>query len=164
MAKQQVYLGIGSNMQNPIMQVEKAITAIAQLPQIDMLKKSSLYQTKPQGYLKQADFINAVIKIATSLLPIELLNMLQQIEKSFGRVRDEIRFGPRVIDLDILLYADVKLVTKELVIPHPRMVERLFVLIPLLEIAPEFNSKYKLPKMLEPKMCERLISVGEYVC
>src|SRR5699024_2678519 len=103
--------------------------------QIAIIKKSSVYKTAPVGYTDQANFLNMVIEVETSLLPLDLLEVCQSIEKQLGR-RREIRFGPRTIDLDILIYNQENRKTARLTLPHPRMYERAFVLIPLDEIAP----------------------------
>lgn len=130
------YIALGSNLNDPRKQIEKALLALDNLPDTLRLKTSKLYQTKPVGPQQQSDFINAVVKYETSLPPLTLLAELKQIEQQQGRTLTY-RWGPRVIDLDILLYGDQKMDLPELTIPHPHMLERLFVLIPLQEIEPE---------------------------
>ncbi|MDQ2865720.1 MAG: 2-amino-4-hydroxy-6-hydroxymethyldihydropteridine diphosphokinase [Candidatus Eremiobacteraeota bacterium] len=126
------YIGIGSNLDDPQTQVERAITALHDLGRIAL--QSSLYRTLPWGETAQPDFINAVVALETSLPPGELLSALQSLERQAGRVRDERRWGPRVLDLDLLLYGDAAIVTETLTVPHPRLFERAFVLAPLAEI------------------------------
>jgi 2-amino-4-hydroxy-6-hydroxymethyldihydropteridine diphosphokinase len=101
-----------------------------------ILQKSSLYQTAAWGMTDQADFLNQVIEVSTTLAPAEILTQLLAIEQQFGRVRD-VRWGPRSIDLDLLLQGDTQLKTEMLEVPHPRMQDRKFILIPLVEIAPD---------------------------
>ncbi|ALX49422.1 2-amino-4-hydroxy-6-hydroxymethyldihydropteridine diphosphokinase [Lentibacillus amyloliquefaciens] len=139
-----IYLALGSNIQPRKDYLSKALTALDDHQRITVIRKSSIYQTAPVGYTDQADFLNMVIELDTSLLPLELLDVCQTIEKQLGRERD-IRFGPRTVDLDILIYNQENRETELLTIPHPRMHERAFVLIPLSEIANElaFPAAYK---------------------
>jgi len=130
------YIALGSNLQDPVKQVSRAFDALAQLPATRLLQRSSLYKTAPVGYDNQPDFINAVAKVDTSLEPIELLHKLLAVEATFGRERP-FPNAPRILDLDLLLYGEVCMQTAELILPHPRMHERGFVLLPLAEIAPE---------------------------
>ncbi len=129
------YIGIGSNLGNRKENIGKALSLMQECG-IKILKRSSVIETDPVGGPPQGKFFNAVIKIETELEPIELLKVLQNIEKKLGRIRTVIN-GPRTIDLDILLYDNLALKTPELTIPHPRMFEREFVLVPLKEIAPQ---------------------------
>lgn len=129
------YIALGSNIQQPIIQVQRALDILATLPNSQLLNTSSLYQSKAEGYLDQPDFINCVISMATTLTPKELLVALLKIEAQCGRMRT-FKNAPRTLDLDILLYENITLDTEELTIPHPRMIERAFVIIPLKEIAP----------------------------
>ncbi len=133
-----VFIALGSNLVNPARQIMLAFDAIACLPETSLCSRSSLYLTAPVGYADQPDFINAVIKINTGLAPKPLLAALLDIEQRQGRKRT-FRNAPRVIDLDILLYDELILDESELTLPHPRMHERAFVLMTLLEIAPEIN-------------------------
>lgn len=135
------YISLGSNMGNSINIILKAIDCINRSNHSKVIKQSSLYKTKPVGYMMQDDFINAVIMIQTSLGPYELLEFLQKLELEFKRERI-IRFGPRTLDLDILLFNDLILNDKILTIPHERMFKRAFVLIPLAQIEPNmyFNA------------------------
>ena len=131
-----VYIGIGSNLQEPIQQVQQAIAALSQLPSTQLLSRSRLYRSSPMGSQDQPDYINAVAEIETTLTPLELLQALNEIERTQGRVRDGSRWGPRTIDLDILLFGDECINLPQLTIPHPGLHERNFVLYPLQEIAP----------------------------
>ncbi|MHB1676862.1 MAG: 2-amino-4-hydroxy-6-hydroxymethyldihydropteridine diphosphokinase [Sulfuriferula sp.] len=130
------FIALGSNLVNPAGQVLQAFAAIAALPQTELCSRSSLYLSTPIGYADQPDFINAVVQIKTTLSAHQLLAALLDIEQCYGRERT-FRNAPRVIDLDILLYDQLIQCDTGLSLPHPRMHERAFVLIPLLEIAPE---------------------------
>ena len=129
------YIGIGSNQKNPIQQAQQAITALQQLPSSKLTKCSSLYCSAPMGPQDQPDYVNAVAEIDTQLTAIELLDALQVIELDQGRVRKDNRWGPRTLDLDIILYGNQQIDNDRLIIPHYGMHEREFVLYPLLEIA-----------------------------
>ena len=133
-----IYVALGSNLNNPIYQVKKVVDHLSNQSDIKILNLSSLYQTKPVGITDQPDFINAVIEIEYHKTPQELLNLLLDIEKFYGRVR-LIKNGPRIIDLDIILFDQMILNEGDLVIPHPRMFERSFVMLPLMEIAPNLK-------------------------
>ncbi|MBI1425550.1 MAG: 2-amino-4-hydroxy-6-hydroxymethyldihydropteridine diphosphokinase [Gammaproteobacteria bacterium] len=130
------YIGIGSNLQQPIQQVQQAIAAMSQLPSTRLLSCSRLYRSAPMGPQDQPDYINAVAEIDTTLTPLELLDALHVIERTQGRVRDGSRWGPRTLDLDILLFGAECINFPQLTIPHPGLHERNFVLYPLQEIAP----------------------------
>ena len=130
-----VYLGLGSNQSEPIKQIKNAIELIQKIETSKIIKKSSLYKSLPVGYLDQPDFINQVISIQTSLSPADLLETFQQIEFQLKRVK-KITNGPRTIDIDILLFNQEIILTDDLTIPHSRMLERAFVMIPLMEIEP----------------------------
>ncbi len=134
-----VYLGIGSNLGNRRKNVEKSFDLLKAEKEIRIKKRSSLYETKPVGGPKQRDFINAVVLIETTLAVKPLLKVLKSIESKLGRKKDAKIWGPRVIDLDILVYEQVVLKSKLLTVPHPMMHERFFVLAPFAEIAPEFK-------------------------
>lgn len=144
------YIALGSNMENPIRQVNTAFGELDAMPEITLLQHSSLYQTKPVGYAEQPDFINAVAKLETTLEPMALLTNLLEIEAQHHRVRGEERNGPRTLDLDILLYGDLSLNLPNLTIPHPCLTERAFVLVPLAEIAPglTFGPKKSISELL----------------
>jgi len=130
------FIGLGSNLSDPVAQVSQALDALNGLPQTRLLRKSSLYRSAPVGYLDQPDFINAVAQVETGLTPHALLDALLELEQECGRTR-EFRNAPRTLDLDVLLYDDLVHHEHGLTIPHPQMHLRAFVLQPLLEIAPE---------------------------
>ncbi|HEY0665379.1 MAG TPA: 2-amino-4-hydroxy-6-hydroxymethyldihydropteridine diphosphokinase [Gallionella sp.] len=130
------FIGLGSNLQDPRKQLERAFSDLAGLPDTQLVQKSPLYRSAPLGCVDQPDFVNAVAKINTSLPPHSLLQSLLQIELKHGRERS-FRNAPRTLDLDVLLYDDVRLHEQGLTIPHPQMHLRAFVLQPLLEIAPD---------------------------
>jgi 2-amino-4-hydroxy-6-hydroxymethyldihydropteridine diphosphokinase len=132
------YLALGANLGEPEAQIRAALQAMADIAQITLGKVSSLYRSAPVGYLNQPDFINAVVMLTTALSPQQLLQTLQALETQSGRERS-FRNAPRPLDLDILLYDDLVLNTETLIIPHPRMTERDFVMIPLQEISPELT-------------------------
>ncbi|MBX9903320.1 MAG: 2-amino-4-hydroxy-6-hydroxymethyldihydropteridine diphosphokinase [Burkholderiales bacterium] len=129
-------VALGANIGEPLRQIEAAFTALAALPGTRVLARSSLYRSAPVGYADQPDFINAVAMIETALAPHALLDALLAIERAHGRVR-EFPNAPRTLDLDIVLYGDVVLQEPGLTIPHARMLERAFVMLPLAEIAPD---------------------------
>lgn len=130
------FIGLGSNLAEPDAQVRRAIGALALLPDSRLLRHSSLYQTEPVGYLDQPAFINAVALLETALDPQSLLHHLRAIEAAQGRSRG-VPNGPRTLDLDLLLYDELIMNSPELALPHPRMHERAFVLVPLAELAPD---------------------------
>ncbi len=130
------YIGFGSNIGDRLAHIQNAIHTLSKTEGIILQKISSVYKTDPVGYEAQAQFLNGVAAIQTSLSPISLLNTLKDIETEVGR-QHRIRWGPREIDLDILIYGDLCLETEKLVIPHPEMHLRGFVLFPLAEIAPD---------------------------
>jgi len=130
-----VYVGLGSNLQEPREQVRRALQELAQLPCTRLDRHSSLYRSNPLGPQDQPDYVNAVACLATELAPLPLLDALQAIEQAHGRVRDR-HWGARTLDLDILLYGDRVIDLPRLQVPHPQMHRRSFVLKPLLEIAP----------------------------
>ncbi|MGA1000953.1 MAG: 2-amino-4-hydroxy-6-hydroxymethyldihydropteridine diphosphokinase [Methylophilaceae bacterium] len=130
-----VYLGLGSNQSDPISQIKNATDLIEKIETSKIIKKSSLYESLPVGYLDQPNFINQVISLQTSLSPAELFERFQQIEFQLKRVKKIVN-GPRTIDIDILLFNQEIILTNDLTIPHPRMLDRAFVMIPLLEIEP----------------------------
>ncbi len=130
------YIGLGSNIGDRKKNIEDAINLIEITPDIKIIKKSSLYITEPIGYVGQDCFLNSVIEVITKLSPDELLHRCQAIEDKMGRVRTMF-WGPRIIDLDILLFGDEIVEDDKLIIPHPLMHNRRFVLIPLVEIAPD---------------------------
>ena len=131
------YIGVGSNLQSPARQVEAAIGQLAEVERTRVIRASSLYRSAPFGGIEQPDFVNAVTAVLTQLDPSEMLAALHGIEAAHGRERDDTRWGPRVLDLDLLVYSDRRVESPELTIPHPGIGERNFVLLPLGEIAPE---------------------------
>jgi len=128
------WLGLGSNLQEPVAQLQQALRRLGETTGLKVLRTSSFYRTPPWGDEQQDDFINAVVQIETSLDPIPLLHVLQSIENVMGRQRSGRRWGPRKIDIDLLLYGKQQIQSAELEIPHPRMFERAFVLKPLSEL------------------------------
>lgn len=134
--KHTAFVGLGSNLDDPQNQILRALRALDGLPGTRVLAQSSLYRSAPVGFLEQPDFINAVAQLETALAPRALLDALLELERERGRTR-EFRNAPRTLDLDILLYDDLRYHEHGLTIPHPQMHLRAFVLRPLLEIAPD---------------------------
>ena len=130
------FIGIGSNMGDKARRCEEAISEILNVDNHTLLAKSSFYKTQPVGYTAQDWFVNGVIKIETDLEALDLLRALKTIENHLGRI-ETFRWGPRVIDLDLLIFGGTCLETPEVTIPHPRLQERQFVLVPLAEIDPD---------------------------
>ncbi|TWI53200.1 2-amino-4-hydroxy-6-hydroxymethyldihydropteridine diphosphokinase [Halalkalibacter nanhaiisediminis] len=129
------FIALGSNIGDRAGYLEQGIALLADHKDIELIKRSSIYETEPVGYVEQQSFLNMVIKVQTSLYPSELLAVTQSIELQCGRKRD-IRWGPRTIDLDILLFDQENMEVENLTIPHPRMWERAFVIVPLMELEP----------------------------
>ncbi|GMR07524.1 MAG: hypothetical protein BMS9Abin26_0527 [Gammaproteobacteria bacterium] len=137
------YIGIGSNLDGPVQRVQRAFADLDDMPGCRCVKHSGLYRSRPlqltgEG-IEQLDYINAVVCVESSLDPVPLLHALQGIEDQHGRARDAVRWGPRSMDLDILLYDELLMHTNELCLPHPGLLERNFVLYPLFEIAPHLH-------------------------
>lgn len=130
------YIGLGSNLGNRVKNLKGAIQLLADSAEISVSSISNLYETKPEGYHKQGLFLNCAAQIETALSPASLLKSLKSIELQLGRTQRE-KWGPREIDLDILLYERTQIKTDELMVPHPLMHKRAFVLVPLAEIAPD---------------------------
>jgi 2-amino-4-hydroxy-6-hydroxymethyldihydropteridine diphosphokinase len=130
-----IFIGVGSNLGDKRKNINRALELLTGSSEVIFTKRSSFYQTDPVGYKEQDWFLNMVVEIATSLTPWELLNRLMAIENEMGRQR-EIHWGPRIIDLDILLYGQLKINSPDLQVPHPRLEERAFVVVPLAEISP----------------------------
>lgn len=128
-----VYLGLGSNIGKSKENIERAISLLGK--KVNIVSKSSYYRTEPVGFKDQPWFLNMVIEVETDLEPIELLDFTQGIEKEMKRVKTRLN-GPRIIDIDILLYNNLKMDSERLSIPHPRMQDRAFVMVPMHEIAP----------------------------
>ncbi|OLS34524.1 2-amino-4-hydroxy-6-hydroxymethyldihydropteridine diphosphokinase [Alkalihalophilus pseudofirmus] len=134
--KHNVYIALGSNIGDRAAYLEEAIDRLDKEEDIKVVKRSSIYETEPVGYVDQQSFLNMVIQAKTNLSPEKLLEMTQSIEDTCGRKRD-IRWGPRTIDLDILLFDQQNMKVENLCIPHPRMWERAFVIVPLYELNSE---------------------------
>ncbi|MRT03880.1 2-amino-4-hydroxy-6-hydroxymethyldihydropteridine diphosphokinase [Ewingella americana] len=132
-----VYIALGSNLAKPVDQVNCALEALAHMPRTKLVVCSAFYRSKPLGPQNQPDFLNAVVALDTELPPEELLDCTQAIEQNQGRVRKLERWGPRTLDLDMLLYGDRVINTERLTVPHYDMKNREFMLYPLAEIAPE---------------------------
>lgn len=136
-----VFIGLGANLGNPEQQIKVAVEQLQQIDGLSGLRLSPLYESEPMGEVAQERFINAVAEIQCNLQPLELLDALQLIEKQLGRTLASedgyVRWGPRPIDLDILLYSDLQLSTERLTIPHSGIADRSFVLLPLLDLAPK---------------------------
>ncbi|UXR69783.1 MULTISPECIES: 2-amino-4-hydroxy-6-hydroxymethyldihydropteridine diphosphokinase [unclassified Staphylococcus] len=129
------YLGLGGNIGDREAQIKEAIAQLDQHAQIDVIAVSPMYETKPVGYVDQPDFLNVCVHVKTTLSAIELLDVALEVEAALHRVR-EVRWGPRTIDIDVLLYGQDIVETERVTVPHPRMTERAFVMIPLNDIAP----------------------------
>jgi 2-amino-4-hydroxy-6-hydroxymethyldihydropteridine diphosphokinase len=134
-----VYIGLGGNLADPHAQVEAGIRALSKLPKTRLIARSRLYRSAPWGRADQPEFVNAVVQLETALEPRELLDHLLGIERAAGRERDGTRWGPRVLDLDILVYGERRIAEPGLQVPHPHLPERAFVLVPLAEIAPDLH-------------------------
>ena len=133
-----IYIALGSNLEEPSQQIYKAINLIDAIDELSVTHTSSLYKTKPIGKIDQPDFINAAVKVEGEISPENLHTALQDIEKKAGRIRMELN-EPRTLDLDILLIDNLIMKTKKLTIPHPRMHQRQFVIVPLFEINQKLN-------------------------
>ncbi|AJZ88216.1 2-amino-4-hydroxy-6-hydroxymethyldihydropteridine diphosphokinase [Cedecea neteri] len=131
------YIALGSNQASPLEQVSSALDALAAIPQSRMVATSSFYRTPPLGPQDQPDYLNAAVVLDTDLSAEALLDHTQRIELEHGRVRKEERWGPRTLDLDLMLFGDEVIHTERLTVPHYDMKNRAFMLVPLLEIAPE---------------------------
>jgi 2-amino-4-hydroxy-6-hydroxymethyldihydropteridine diphosphokinase len=133
------YIGIGSNLNNPVARVQAAFGELERLPATSLAARSSMYGSTPMGPADQPDYVNAVAGIDTRLPALDLLQALAQIEDRQGRSRGREKWGPRTLDLDLLLYGDQRIATPALTVPHPGMHERDFVLVPLAEIAGDLD-------------------------
>ncbi len=144
-----VYIGIGSNLGDRMANIDKAVDLLEE--QMEVSAVSSIYETEPVGKIKQDMFLNCVVEASTDIPPIELFDLLKLMEKKLGR-KNGIKWGPRVIDLDILIYGNESIKEKNLTVPHREMHLRRFVLVPLREIAPDFIHpvlKKNIPEMLK---------------
>jgi len=137
MSSTTAYVGLGSNLEHPETQLRSAVEALASHPRIEVMAKSSFYRNPPMGPQAQPDFLNAVVQIETDLEPEALFDVLVGIENAHGRIRQVERWGPRTLDLDLLVYDEEIIETERLTVPHPGIPDRSFVLKPLAEIAPE---------------------------
>ncbi|MCI0767596.1 2-amino-4-hydroxy-6-hydroxymethyldihydropteridine diphosphokinase [Bacillus sp. TL12] len=147
------YVALGSNIGDRYAYLSQAIEMLNKNPHIRVEDVSSVYETDPVGYTEQNRFLNLVIKISTNLLPQELLKVTQKVENGLGRKR-EIRWGPRTVDLDILLYNQENIEAENLIVPHPRMFERAFVIVPLLEINQDIKQNISRSQIDEMKRRE----------
>jgi 2-amino-4-hydroxy-6-hydroxymethyldihydropteridine diphosphokinase len=131
------YVALGSNLDQPVAQIERAFVALAKLAQCRLVSRSRLYKTQPLGPQDQPEFINAAAGLLTKLSPRQLLVELKRLEHELGRAQPVVRWGPRVIDMDLLVHADAQISESDLTVPHAGLPERNFVLYPLRDIAPE---------------------------
>ncbi len=159
----QVFVALGSNLKEPIKQVNNALLALAKLPKSKLIAQSSLYKTAPSGYAPEEatripNFINAVAQLESRLSPTEMLDAIFEIEDKAGRLRPY-RNAPRVLDCDLLIHGETVMQTKKLTLPHPRMHLRGFVLLPLFEIAPELTlpKHGKITSLITPEISEGVI-------
>ncbi len=142
------YLSVGSNLGHKLENCRNGVASLARCPDIRLIDQSPIYRTEPVDYQDQDWFVNYALKIETDLDPLSLLKLLKSIEQAAGRVPHAIRFGPRVLDLDIILYDDVVQNDSRLTIPHPRMHKRRFVLKPICDIDPDINHPVLQQKLL----------------
>jgi 2-amino-4-hydroxy-6-hydroxymethyldihydropteridine diphosphokinase len=138
-SKNRCFIGLGSNIGDGPGIIRQALEVLTQNDAIDVLRVSSLYRTAAWGRTDQADFTNSVAELATTLSAEQLLSQLLQLESELGRKRDTGHWGPRMIDLDLLTFGQEQISSPELTVPHPHMHERAFVLVPLLELEPDFT-------------------------
>lgn len=160
------FIGLGSNLDEPRAQLLRAIEALRQIPHSRLTAVSHLYRSAPMGSADQPDYINAVAMLDTRLSPLELLDALQDIENAQGRVRGKEQWGPRTLDLDLLLYGAELIDSVRLKVPHPGLGERNFVLYPLAELAPELilpdgRNLQQLLKKSDREGLERIASEGD---
>ncbi|WLR50928.1 2-amino-4-hydroxy-6-hydroxymethyldihydropteridine diphosphokinase [Bacillus tianshenii] len=139
--KHLAYIALGSNVGNREENLLLALQMLSEHSSITINATSSIYETEPVGYTDQPQFLNMVVRVQTDLPAVKLLQITQRIEVECGRVRD-IRWGPRTLDLDILLFDRENIETEQLIVPHPRMMERNFVMVPLMEVADENVNEY----------------------
>ncbi len=153
----QVYIGVGSNLDSPENKVRQAIASLGDLPGSILVSESGLYCSSPMGSIEQPDFVNAVVALLTQTRVRELLSQMHGIERQQGRERDGERWGPRKLDLDLLAYAGQVIEDEGLVLPHPGIAERNFVLLPWQEIAPN----YRVPGLAEVAVLAANVSASE---
>lgn len=138
MKKHTVYISIGSNIGDKLLNCQKGISALTKSGRFVIIGQSNFYKTEPVDYTDQDWFFNSVVKTETTLDPFQLLYELKIIEKDAGRTEDQIRYGPRILDLDIIFYDNIVINSSELIIPHPKIFKRRFVLKPICDINPKF--------------------------
>lgn len=131
------YIGIGSNIGDRLGYIQQSVTMLSSYEGVELLESSGFYETEPYGFKDQNWFVNAIVKIRTTLSPVDLLHACQCVEEKLGRVREK-KWGPRTIDLDILFYDDLVMDTDILTIPHPGMSERAYCIVPMLELDEDF--------------------------
>jgi 2-amino-4-hydroxy-6-hydroxymethyldihydropteridine diphosphokinase len=155
---QSVYVGVGSNLDDPRLQVHRALHRLAQLPATRLMRQSALYGSRPWGFAQQPDFVNAVAALLTQLPVGEFFEALQALQTRLGHVPPAVRYGPRCIDLDLLVFDQIRLQTPELTLPHPGVVTRNFVLYPLFEVAPDLRipGGLRVPELLRRVDCSGL--------
>ena len=134
---QPAYVGLGSNLDQPAQQVRRALEALSSLTRTRLIAQSALYGSKPWGMTEQPDFVNAVAGLLTQLPAEQFFKALQTLETQLGRTPSRVLYGPRRIDLDLLVFGQQQIDSTELKVPHPGIVQRNFVLYPLLEVAPD---------------------------
>ena len=152
-----VFIGLGSNLEDPVSQLKQALEQLTRLPDVSLVKASAFYRSKPMGPQNQPDFVNAVAELETGLSAEQLLDELQQIEYSQGRVRS-LHWGPRTLDLDILLFGNEIINTDRLTVPHVGIAQRDFVLRPLADIV---GMDFKLPNLGTTGECIKACPVEE---
>lgn len=155
------FIGLGGNLGDARHTLEAAMARLANHPELVLTGRSAFYRTAPWGVLDQPDFVNAAVSVDTALSPHALLDVLLETERAFGRVRDGERWGPRTLDLDLLLHGTTVVHDERLELPHPRMAQRAFVLLPLADIDPSLDIPMQgrvanLLEMLDTRGCERL--------
>jgi 2-amino-4-hydroxy-6-hydroxymethyldihydropteridine diphosphokinase len=165
------YLSIGTNMGDRKQNLQEAVYLLTKMQHVEVIKVSSIYETAPVGYTEQASFLNICVYVQTTYTPEELLEACQSVEQELGRVR-LIRWGPRSIDLDILLYNHENIESEHLIVPHARMYERAFVLIPLMEViqtsSPQLDKALKIAQSFDAQkegiqIWMESVSVEEFV-
>ncbi len=154
--RQQAWIGLGSNLADPLAQLRRALDELDHLPETRLLAASSIYRSPPMGPKDQPDYFNAVARLETGLAPQALLAELQDIERAHDRVRER-RWGPRTLDLDILLYGGLIIDEPDLQVPHPGLHERAFVLYPLRELAPSLEIPGRGTVRI---LCEQVVADG----
>ena len=154
--RQQAWIGLGSNLADPLAQLRRALDELDHLPETRLLAASSIYRSPPMGPKDQPDYFNAVARLETGLAPQALLAELQAIERAHDRVRER-RWGPRTLDLDILLYGGLIIDEPDLQVPHPGLHERAFVLYPLRELAPSLEIPGRGTVRI---LCEQVVADG----